>query len=105
MMITLFLAVVLAGLAGAFLFLSYKGSNGTKTPAQVKITPPVSIAPTQTTPTESVTNPFTTTSADLGTNPFASPTAVTNPFGTYKNPFGEATISAVPEPVTNPFEK
>lgn len=102
MMVTFFITVVLAGLSGSFLFFQYTSAkNPSITPAQILITPSVTIAPTATT---APANPFDGASENLTTNPFASPTAVVNPFGTYENPFSGATISATPNPVTNPFE-
>lgn len=100
MMVTLFLVIILAGFAGSFLFFSYTNTSSQKVPAQILITPPVSVAPTQ----QSI-NPFATSSAEL-VNPFTSPTAsLTNPFGSAQNPFSSATKSAENQSSENPFGK
>lgn len=105
MMVTLFLVIVLAGFAGSFLFFSYSGKPIRKTPTQILITSPVSMAPTAI-PTIASANPFATPSSELA-NPFASPSAsVANPFGTYQNPFQSASPSGnSDQPYQNPFEK
>ncbi len=101
MMVTLFLVIVLAGFAGSFLFFSYTNTSSRKVPAKILITPPLFVAPTVI-PTKAVANPFATSSSDLS-NPFASPT-IANPFGTYQNPFPNATPSGN-QPYNNPFDK
>lgn len=103
-MVTLILVIVLAGLAGSFLFFSYKSTSSRKAPAQILITPPVPTA-TAVIPTKTSANPFATNSSDL-INPFASPSAsLANPFGTYQNPFQSASPSGNSnQPYQNPFE-
>lgn len=106
MMITFFLALIIAGFSGSFLFFSYTKAAVQKVPVQIFITPPASIESALPLPTLSTGNPFASPSSDL-TNPFASPTAsLVNPFGTYNNPFATAATSSSQssQPYQNPFE-
>lgn len=98
-MVTLFVVVVLAGFAGSYVFFSMNSNKTAKAPAKLVITPPMA------SPTQGTANPFATAAGTLGSNPFASPTAVTNPFGTYQNPFTNSTVSATPATYQNPFNK
>lgn len=100
MAVTFFLVVTLAGIAGSFVFFSYSATKKPTTSPKILITPPVTIEPTKVVDA----NPFVTSSSNLTVNPFASPTTVVNPFGTYQNPFSGATVSATPATYQNPFE-
>lgn len=100
MIVTIFLAVVIAGLASSYLFFSFNSSNPKVRPTQVLITPPVAF--TSPSPTI-VANPFD--ASDLTVNPFASSSSpAANPFGTYQNPFtNAASASGTSQPYQNPF--
>lgn len=102
MMVTFSIAVIIAGLAASYLFFSFSSLKPIKKPAQILITPPVSVS----LPSPAIiVNPFDNPSSDLTVNPFASPSvSATNPFGAYQNPFSNATTSGDSnQPYQNPF--